>query len=344
MVEHDDERHDERHDGAGPGSGVPPVTAGGPHLGLSLLNFAPAGPPADAAALAAALVRRAVVADRAGIDRVTVVDHVVMGDGLDAYDGGRFPTGPDGIWLEPLTLLAAMAATTRRVRLATGILVAPLRRAPALAKAVATLDVLSGGRVDLGVGVGWQREEYDASGVPFADRGAELDRTVEQCRRLWRGEAVLPDVAADGATATAGARVWCEPRPLQPGGVPIWVSGRIHPRTLRRMVRYGDGWIPWGDHRRDVVPGIAQVRAALEEAGRDPAGFGVRGTLPLVAGPDGDVDAAQTVAAVPALAAAGVTDFALQGLFPDDDDRAAGQLATLVAAFDEVTGRAAVAP
>ena len=264
------------------------MTTTAPSLTLSLLNFAPAGT-AEPADLAADVLRRAALADRVGVDRVTVVDHVVMGDRIDAYDGGRFPTGPDGIWLEPLTLLAAIAATTRRVRLATAILVAPLRRAPALAKAVATLDVVSGGRVDLGVGVGWQREEYDASGVPFAGRGDELDRVLGELRRLWRGEAVLPPTAADGSTETAGAAVWCEPRPVQPGGVPLWISGRLHDRTLDRMARFGDGWIPWGDFRRDVVSGIPRVRAALEAAGRDPAGFGVRGTLPVVAdggGPD----------------------------------------------------------
>jgi probable F420-dependent oxidoreductase len=330
--------------GGGDPARRPPVTATAPHLGVSLLNFARAGPPEAAADLAAALVRRAVVADRAGIDRVTVVDHVVMGDRIDAYDGERFPTGPDGMWLEPLTLLSAVAATTHRVRLATGILVAPLRRAPALAKAVATLDVLSRGRVDLGVGVGWQREEYDASGVPFARRGDELDRTVEACRRLWRGEAVLPDVAADGSTATAGAPVWCEPRPLQAGGVPIWFGGRLHARTLRRIVRLGDGWIPWGEHQRDVAPGIARVRAALEQAGRDPAGLAVVGSLPLVRGSDGGVAADPTVAAVPDLAAAGVTAFSLQGRLAADDELAGDQLATLVAAFDRVTGRTPVAP
>ena len=230
------------------------------------------------------MLRRAQLADQVGVDRVTVVDHVVMGDRIDAYDGGRFPTGPDGIWLEPLTLLAAIAATTRRVRLATAILVAPLRRAPALAKAVATLDVMSGGRVELGVGVGWQREEYDASACPSPAGAASSTACSAKLQRLWRGEALLPATAADGSTQTAGAPVSCEPRPVQPGGVPLWISGRLHDRTLDRMVRFGDGWIPWGEHRRDVVSGIPRVHAALEAAGRDPAGFGVRGTLPVVIG------------------------------------------------------------
>ena len=107
----------------------------------------------------------AKAADDAGVDRLVVSDHVVLGPNLDAYRWGRFPTGPEAPWHEPLTCLTAFAAVTERVRLSTGILIAPLRRAPLLAKTVATLDVVSGGRVDLGVGVGWQREEYDAVGL-----------------------------------------------------------------------------------------------------------------------------------------------------------------------------------
>jgi probable F420-dependent oxidoreductase len=308
-----------------------------PTLTLSLLNFAPAG--ASATDLVAAVLRRAALADRVGVDRVTVVDHVVMGDGIDAYDGGGFPTGPDGLWLEPLTMLSAIAATTRRVRLATAVLVAPLRTAPALAKAAATLDVVSSGRLELGVGVGWQREEYDASGVPFAGRGAELDRTLDQVRRLWRGEAVLPATAADGATRTAGRPVWCEPRPVQPGGVPLWISGRLHARTLDRMARFGDGWIPWGEYRTDPVAGIPRVRAALEAAGRDPLGFGVRGSLRVAMDEVGRVDGDRTVAPVPAMVDAGVTDFGLAGGFAEDDDTAGEQLAAVVAAFSSATGR-----
>src|SRR3954452_14948302 len=110
-------------------------------------------------------------AEDAGVERIVVTDHVVLGYGTDAYSWGRFPTAPDGPWLEPLTCLTAIAAVTERLRLATGILIAPLRPAAVLAKTVATLDVMSGGRVDLGVGVGWHREEYDALGLDFKARG-----------------------------------------------------------------------------------------------------------------------------------------------------------------------------
>ena len=131
--------------------------------------------------------------DVAGVDRVVVSDHVVFGENLDAYAdpsiggqaGGRQPTGPDGSWLEPVTVLRAMAETTTRIRLGTAILLAALRRPAVLAKQLATLDVLSQGRVDLGVGVGWQRGEYEAVGLSFAERGRLLDHTLEVCQTLW---------------------------------------------------------------------------------------------------------------------------------------------------------------
>src|SRR5689334_25200763 len=144
--------------------------------------------------------------DRVGIDKLVVSDHVVFGEHLDAYAnpatggtaGGRQPTGPDGHWLEPLTTLSVIAGMTERVRLGTGILLAALRRPVVLAKSAATLDVLSGGRVDLGVGVGWQREEYEAAGLDFRTRGRELDLTLEVCQTLWReprADVELPGLA-----------------------------------------------------------------------------------------------------------------------------------------------------
>jgi len=134
------------------------------------------------------------IADQAGIDRVVVSDHVIMGEHLEEYGrpeiggqaGGKQPTGPDGPWLEPLTVLSVIAGMTSRVRLGTNILVAALRTPTVLAKTLATLDVLSGGRLDLGVGVGWQREEYEACGLSFERRGRLLEHTLEVCQTLWR--------------------------------------------------------------------------------------------------------------------------------------------------------------
>jgi alkanesulfonate monooxygenase SsuD/methylene tetrahydromethanopterin reductase-like flavin-dependent oxidoreductase (luciferase family) len=127
----------------------------------------------------------AVACEGAGADEVVVSDHVVMGPDVSLYPWGRFPTGPDDPWLEPLTVLAAVAAATRRVGLHTSILVAPLRPAALLAKQAATVDGLSGGRLSLGVGTGWQEAEFAAVGVDFAARGQLLDETIGACRALW---------------------------------------------------------------------------------------------------------------------------------------------------------------
>lgn len=287
-----------------------------PQLSISLRNFS-AEPPTSWEPL----LQLATAADRAGVDRLVVVDHVAFGESLDDYGrpetggvtGGQQPTGPDGHWLEPLTLLSVVAGRTTRIRLATGILLAALRRPVVLAKTLSTLDVLSGGRVDLGVGVGWQRAEYDAADVPFEHRGRLLDESLDLCRRLWvEGVVDMP---------TAG-RIHQMPTPLQTGGVPIWVSGRsTNRRVVERVARFGSGWIPWGDDVEDPAPGIRRIREAMEEHGRGEDPLLVAGTLPR------DLDE------VPALVAAGISDFRYRGPMPDDPVAAEDHLANLVGAF-----------
>ena len=282
------------------------------------------------------------VADRAGVDRLVVSDHVVFGERLEEYGrpeiggaaGGKQPTGPDGHWLEPLTTLSVLAGMTSRIRLGTNILVAALRRPAVLAKSTATLDVLSGGRLDLGVGVGWQREEYDAAGLDFDGRGRLLDHTLEVCQTLWReqrGGLRLPRAALRGHHMM--------PKPLQPGGVPVWVSGTINPRVVRRLARFGSGWIPWGDAAADPVSGIAEMRDRLSEAGRDPEGLQVTGALRLLKRDDGSIDLDRTMEVVPSLAAAGVTDLRIQFRLVDGPSAAVEELSAIVGAFREAAGR-----
>jgi probable F420-dependent oxidoreductase len=253
-----------------------------------------------------------LVAESAGVDRIAVSDHVVFGENLEAYSdptiggiaGGRQPTGPDGHWLEPFTWAAGF---TERVRLATYILIAALRRPVVLAKELATLDVLSGGRVDLGVGVGWQREEYEAAGLDFERRGALLNHTLDVCHTLWTETRATID---DDFVRFEGIHQM--PKPLQPGGVPVWVSGTAGGPMLRRLARYGQGWIPWGPAAADLATHIPVVKQALRDAGRPDADeLQVVGNLALTVTDDGRFDVAAAVEAAAPLVAAGVTDLRL---------------------------------
>ncbi len=257
------------------------------------------------------LLELARAAEAAGVDRVLVSDHVVNGPRVADYPWGRFPTGPDGDWLEPLTVLTAIAATTATVRLATGILIAPLRPAPLLAKTAATLDVLSGGRLDLGVGTGWQAEELAALGVDPAQRGQVLTDTMAACRALW-----APGPATFASASVSFTDISCAPKPIQLR-LPVWFSGTLTPRNVRRVVELGDGWIPiMGASTDEVRRGAAELRAAFEAAGRDPGELQVRAALsPVLA--DGRVELGATMAAVPELVAAGVTDLTVNLLALD---------------------------
>jgi len=244
-----------------------------------------------------ALLDVARVAEAADVGRLVVTDHVVLGRNLDAYRWGRFPTGPDAPWLEPLTCLTAFAAVTERIRLSTGILIAPLRPATVLAKSVATLDALSGGRVDLGVGIGWQREEYDATGLDFTARGDLLDETVASCRELW---SALP-ASYDGKHVSF-ADVYCSPQPAQQR-LPVWFSGTLTERTVQRIATWGDGWIPiMGATLEDIRSGVERLRAATDRP------LEIQAPLPLERHGDKTVDVAASLQHLMALDAAGVTN------------------------------------
>jgi probable F420-dependent oxidoreductase len=286
------------------------------------------------------LVEFARAADQAGIDRLVMSDHIVFGEHLDAYSdpanggsrGGRQPTGPDGSWLEPLATIAHLTAVATRARFATNILVAALRRPVVLAKTAATIDVLSGGRFDLGVGVGWQREEYEAAGLSFEGRGRLLNHTIEVCQTLWQN----PTASYDSQELSF-TNIHQMPKPTQPGGIPIWVSGTVNPRSMDRLARYGSGWIPWGDDAADIEVGITRMRAAVAERGRDPEGLGVVGTLRGVKDDNGELDLAQTMEPVPKLHEAGVTDFRI-ALKPSRGEQAAlDYLGEVVNAFRSAT-------
>lgn len=250
----------------------------------------------------APVVELARRADEAGVDQVSLTDHVVMGENLGKYPYGRFPSGLDFPWFEPLTVLAAIAGATTRIRLSTGVLIAPLRPAVLLAKQLATLDVMSRGRVSIGLGLGWQKEEYDAAGVPWEGRYTRLEEQIRVCKLLW-SEA---PASFKGSTVNF-ERIHAWPRPVQKGGVPVWLGLAPSERNIERIAELGDGWIPMERDPELLAGHIGRLRKAFVARGRDPQGLAVRVVLGAVFRADGTPDLDATLAAVPALVTAGVT-------------------------------------
>jgi probable F420-dependent oxidoreductase len=254
----------------------------------------------------AGVVEMARVADEAGVDQLVVPDHVAIGPRLDRYPyGTRFPYPPEEPWLEPLTLLAAMASVTDRVRLGTGILITPLRPVLVLAKTVATLDVLSRGRVDLGVGTGWQREEFVEPGMGFVGRTQRMDDAVAACRSVWEQD---PPVSFRAGTI-AFDELWMEPRPVQ-RRVPVWYGGALTEAMVARIARLGDGWLPLGPTIDEIAAGAERLRAAFVEHGREPGELGVR--VGVAARGEGErIDVERTVEPARDFAALGVTSLSV---------------------------------
>jgi probable F420-dependent oxidoreductase len=208
-------------------------------------------------------------AEAAGVESLWTVEHVVVPSGYQsAYPyarSGRMAGGVDDFDIpDPLVWLAYVAAVTSTVKLATGILIVPQRNPLITAKEVATLDQLSGGRMVLGVGVGWLAEEFQALGVPFERRGARLDAYVEAMRALWdQDQASVSNEFVDFRSCIS------RPQPVQ-GRVPIVIGGHTD-AAARRAGRIGDGFFPGGGSIEDLSHLFGVMRAAAEDAGRDPA-------------------------------------------------------------------------
>jgi probable F420-dependent oxidoreductase len=208
-----------------PGSILPRVPGSTPRLAIYIPSYSNE-PRQDFTYV----IEVARVADHLGVDRVSLPDHVVFGEHLEDFGrpevggrrGGKQPTGPNGSFLEPLVLLGLLAGATRQIRLGTAVLLAPLRQPIVLAKQAATVDVLSSGRLDLGVGIGWQKDEYQAAGVDWTARGRLLDHCLEICRLLWTVER-----ASHHSNLRNFENIHQMPKPIQECGVPIWVGGAV---------------------------------------------------------------------------------------------------------------------
>src|SRR5690349_1394602 len=222
------------------------------------------------------LVRIAREGEAMGYDYVTLTDHIVLPNlrvpGYPYSESGEFfGEGPEHRH-EQLTAAAFIAARTSRIRLVLAVMVVPHRPAVLAAKMLSTIDVLSGGRLVVGIGAGWLEAEFDALvATPFAERGRVTDQYIDAFRKLWSEEAPRSD--ADWAKFDG---IMFEPKPVQKPHPPIWVGGESGP-SLRRAARLGDAWYPIGSNNRHLLDTLPRYRAGIErlrkltaEAGRDP--------------------------------------------------------------------------
>lgn len=246
-------------------------------VGMWYAGVASFAAPEGAAALAAA-------AEAAGFESLWTGDHIV----IPAEHSTPYPYSPTGKMAgggavpmaEPLILYAWMAARTSRLRFVTGVLVAPQRDPFLLAKQAATLDVLSGGRFELGVGTGWLEEEFDMLGADFPSRGPRLDETIQALRVLWseaQADFSGPSLQFRGAQITPRTKA---------GGLPIIVGGHTE-RAARRAGRLGDGFFPAKGSRDELAKLFDRVREAARTAGRSPDAIELTVSDPEAAGEDG---------------------------------------------------------
>ena len=225
--------------------------------------FANTGPMAHAEGAVAI----AQAAEAGGIESLWAVEHTIVPAGYQSTypysPTGRMPGPEDSDIPDPLIWLTFVAAHTSTIRLATGILILPQRNPIVLAKEVATLDRLSGGRVELGIGVGWLEEEFDALGVPFADRGRRTDDYIAALRALW----TQPEATHHGEFASFAGAI-SRPQPTQ-STIPIVVGGHSK-AAARRAGRLGDGFFPAGASHDELAVLLDVMRATAVEHGRDP--------------------------------------------------------------------------
>ena len=209
------------------------------------------------------------LAEELGYESILIGDHVVPPRKINTPFPIQMENPPWHVyqeydWPDCFAMLAFLAATTKRVRLGTSVIILPYRHPAVMAKMIATLDRLSGGRIICGVGIGWLREEFGFLGVPFAERAAMSEEYIVVMKALWAGE--KPRKA--GRYVTIDQDVNFGPLPVQKPHPPIWVGGNTLP-AMRRAARWGDGWHPVYLPFEVIQQKLGQLRALVEEEGRD---------------------------------------------------------------------------
>jgi probable F420-dependent oxidoreductase len=242
--------------------------------------------------------------EQAGFDSLWVSDHVIMPAVVSSWypfaADGKVDWATDAPYIDAMIALTAIAAATEYARIGTAVLVLPIRQPVVLAKQAASIDVLSGGRLELGVGAGWMAEEFAALNVPFHDRGERFTEWIDLLRAVWTGQ----PAPFEGAHYTLPAGLHSGPVPPHP--IPLLIGG--HSAAARaRVAAQGDGWLPQQSAAEldpaALAAGIAELQRATAAAGRDPAGL--RTVLRII---DSARRVEQVAAALPALADAGVAE------------------------------------
>jgi probable F420-dependent oxidoreductase len=243
--------------------------------------FGFSAPTSGPLSVASELTKIVVGGEAMGFDYATISDHLVIPTAIEAKypytASGEFPAGSSGGRDEQLTEVAWIAAKTTRLRLVTSVMVVPHRPAVLTAKILSTIDTLSGGRLTLGIGAGWMREEFEAIGAPdFDARGAVTDEYLRAIVELWTN----PAPTFEGKHVQFSDIVF-EPKPVQKPHPPIWVGGESGP-ALRRTARLGDAWYPIGTNPQNPLDSltrfktqVARLRKMTAEAGRDPKAVGL---------------------------------------------------------------------
>ena len=213
------------------------------------------------------IIKLAQAVEQIGFDQLDMFDHVVMGYGTATRAAPMYP--PQMPIMEAIVMLSFIAAATNRIGLGTEVLVLPQRNPTLTAKQVSTLDTLSGGRVRLGVGVGWQESEYEALGEDFGNRGRRMDEAINLLRRYWSEKSVSANSQFYQFDAIA-----MEPKPPQGRKLPIWIGGSAD-ATMKRVGELGDGWLATSQMRdAEVVASKSKILEYVEAAGRDVSAIG----------------------------------------------------------------------
>ena len=271
----------------------------------------------------------AQAAEEMGFHGVSLTDHVVMGKNLHKYPFGSFPLPSEAPWYEPLTVLTMIASHTKTLHLGTAVLIVPLRNPALLAKTAATIDMISKGRLELGVGMGWQAEEYHVAGVPFENRAEIFWETLEICKLLW-----AESPASHDGNVYQFEDIWCQPQPMQGADLPLLFGLKMTAKNAEKIAQIGHGWIPIKTDAEFISTGKVLLDQAFKEHNRNEAPR-IRGQLPTQIDSSGVPSLDLTLKELENSIAAGLTEVEI---FPINFVRSKEDIVPVLKAISEIKG------